>query len=115
MRRECDITFHSNDITTIDIHGGLTASAMEEMDTAFQKACEGNPSNIVLKFNEGGRINSTGIAIIINLMIDSRERGCRVYLTGMSRHFQKVFQLVGLNKYAEIVGSVDGIQAEEAD
>jgi anti-anti-sigma regulatory factor len=43
------------------------------------------------------------------------ERGCKVYLTGMSDHFRKVFGLVGLTKYAEILESVEEIQAEEPD
>ena len=104
MRRQCNITVHEgNDTATIEIHGDLTASAMEDMDAAYQKACSHNPSSILLKFDEKSHINSTGIAIIINMVIDSRERGCKVYLTGMSRHFRKVFQLVGLTKYAEIV------------
>jgi len=109
MRREYNITVHSNDTTTIEIHGDLTASAIDDMDAAYQEACSNNPSSILLKFHEKGHINSTGIAVIINLVIDSRERGCKVYLTGMSRHFRKVFHLVGLTKYAEIVESEDDI------
>ena len=110
MRRQCNIEVHEgSDTATIEIHGHLTASAMDDMDAAYQRACEHNPGNIVLKFHEDGRINSTGIAIIINLVIDSRERGCKVYLTGMSRHFHKVFQLVGLPGYAEIVESEEEI------
>jgi anti-anti-sigma factor len=116
MRRKCNIEVHEgSDTATIEIHGDLTASAMDDMDAAYQRAYEHKPGNIVLKFDEKSRINSTGIAIIINLVIDSRERGCKVYVTGMSRHFQKVFQLVGLTNYAEIVESVDKIRAEEAD
>ena len=116
MRRECSIKVHEDsDTATIEILGDLTASAMEDMNAAYQKASSNNPSNIVLKFGDRTHINSTGIAIIINLVIDSRERGGKVYLTGVSRHFQKVFQLVGLTKYAEIVESVDDIQAEESN
>ncbi len=116
MRRQCSITVHEgSDTSTIEIHGDLTASAQKDMDAAYQKACGHNPSNIVLKFDDRSRINSTGIAIIINLVINSRDKGCKVYLTGMSRHFRKVFQLVGLTKYAEIVEFEEDIQAEESD
>jgi anti-anti-sigma factor len=110
MRRESRIKVHEgNDTATIEIHGDLTASAMADMDAAYRKVSAHNPSNIMLKFQEDSHINSTGIAIIINLVIDSRERGCDVYLTGMSRHFRKVFQLVGLPKYAEIVESAEEV------
>ena len=83
------------------------------MDAAQQEACGLNPSSILVKFDGRSRINSAGIAILINLVIDSREQGCKVYLTGVSDHFRKIFGMVGLTKYAEIVESVEDIQAEE--
>ena len=79
------------------------------MDDAFQKACGYNPSNILLKFSARNRINSTGIAIIINLVIDGREKKCKVYLTGMSQHFRKIFGMVGLTGYADIVESAEEV------
>ena len=114
MRRECKITVHEDsDIATIELHGDLTASVQKDMDDAFQKACDRDPRGVILKFDTRSHINSTGIAIIINLVIDSREKGCKVYLTGMSQHFRKIFGMVGLTRYADIVESVGEIQAEE--
>ena len=116
MRRECKIKIYEDSgISIIEILGDLTASAQKEMDTAMQKACDHNPSSIMIKFNDKSRINSSGIAILINLVIDSREKGCEVYVTGMSDHFRKIFGMVGLTRYADIVESVDEIQTEEAD
>ena len=113
MRRECKIRVHEdNDIPTIEILGDMTASAMKDMDTAQQEVCGSNPSNILVKFNDRTRINSAGIAILINLVIDSRENGCNVYLTGMSDHFRKIFGLVGLTKYAEILESEEKMPDE---
>jgi len=116
MRRECNIKVHKdNDTAIIEILGDMTASAMKDMDAAQQEAFSHNPSRIVVKFSDKTRINSSGIATLINLVIDSQERGCKVYLTGMSDHFRKIFGLVGLTKYAEIVESVDDTKAEESD
>ena len=116
MRRESSIRVSKdNGLVTIEVGGDLTASTQKDMDAAFQEACGYNPSNILLKFGGRSRINSTGIAIIINLVIDSREKECKVYLTGMSQHFRKIFSMVGLTRYAEIVESVDEIQIQEQD
>ena len=35
------------------------------------------------------------------------------HLTNVSKHYRKIFGLVGLNKYAEIVESEDEIEVEE--
>ena len=36
-----------------------------------------------------------------------------MYLTGMSQHFRKIFGIVGLTRYAEIVESVEEIYTQE--
>jgi len=48
-------------------------------------------TTVMVKFDGRSRINSAGIAILINLVIDSREQGFKVYLIGMSDHFRKIF------------------------
>lgn len=110
MRRECMIKVNGDSkLAIIEILGDLTTSAEKDMDTAYQKACSYNPKNILLKFDGKSRINSAGIAIVINLVIESQEKGCEVYITGVSKHFQKIFELVGLTKYTKIVKSEEEV------
>ena len=62
MHRQCNIEVHEYcDTATIEIRGDLTASEIDDMDAAFQKASAHNPSSIVLKFHEDSHINSTAI------------------------------------------------------
>jgi len=110
MHRECKINVHGdNDLVTIEVVGDLTASAEKAMDAALQKACSYNPKNILLKFDGKGRINSAGIATVINLVIESQEKGCKIFITGVSKHFQKIFELVGLTKYTTIIESAEEV------
>ena len=109
MRRECKIKVRKDGgSAVIEVQGDLTASAERDMDAAYQKACSYNPSKIALKFGSKTRINSAGIAIVINLVIDGKEKGCEVFLTGVSKHYCKIFELVGLTKYTTIVESGTG-------
>ena len=104
MRRECNIAVRENDDTaTIEILGDLTASAEKDMDAAYQEARGHNPEKILLKFDGKSRINSAGIAIVINLVMAGREDESEVLIAGVSKHFRKIFQLVGLTKYTTIV------------
>ena len=106
MHRECSIKVHEdNDPLTIEVLGDLTASAEKDMDEAFRKACSYNPKNILLQFDGKSRINSAGIAVLINLVIESQEEGCKIFITGVSKHFRKIFELVGLTRYTTIVDS----------
>ena len=114
MRRECTVRVHKgDDFVTIEIKGDLTMSAVKDMDAAYQKACGYSPSNILLKFHDRTHINSSGLAILINLVIDSREKGCRIFVSGISRHYRKIFEITGLTKYTTIVESEDEITDEE--
>jgi len=110
MRRGCNIKIHEDKgLVTIEVLGDLTASAEKDMDAAYQKSCNYNPSNILLKFDGKSRINSAGIAIVINLVIESQESDRKVYITGVSKHFRKIFELVGLTKYTTIVDSAEEV------
>ena len=109
MHRECKINVHGDgELVIIEILGDLTASAEKEMDAAYQKACDYNAKKVLLKFDGKSRINSAGIAIVINLVIESQDKGCKVFITGVSKHFQKIFELVGLTKHTTIVDSEEG-------
>ena len=106
MRRECKIEINEGgEIATIAVLGDLTASAEKDMDVAYQKARGSNPKKILLKFDGKSRINSAGIAIVINLVMAGRDNDCEVFVTGISKHFRKIFELVGLLKYTSIVES----------
>jgi len=111
MRRECTIKASKigDDSVKIEILGDLTASAEKDMDSAYQEAMKYEPSNIILKFDGKSRINSAGIAILINLVIESQEKENKVYIAGVSQHFRKIFELVGLAKYTTIVESEEEV------
>jgi len=111
MHRECKINVHGdNQLAIIEVQGDLTASAEKEMDAKYQEACDYNASKVLLKFDGKSRINSAGIAIVINLVVESQEKECKVFISGVSKHFQKIFELVGLTKYTTIVDSEEEVR-----
>jgi anti-sigma B factor antagonist len=55
---------------------------------------------ILLDFTKVDYINSSGIALVIQLLIEAANSGQKVYAFGLSAHFTKVFTMVGITKYA---------------
>ena len=55
---------------------------------------------ILLDFTKVDYINSSGIALVIQLLIEASNSGQKVYAFGLSAHFVKVFTMVGITKYA---------------
>lgn len=94
-------------ITIFEILGDVTAAS----NAAFKQACEGPggqpPQKIVLKFDPASYINSGGIAVIIQLLARAKQQNQAVGITGLSDHFKKIFQMVGITRFAKVYESVD--------
>lgn len=58
---------------------------------------------VLLDFKGVDYINSSGIAIIIQLLLEAHKAGDRtIGIFGLTPHFNKVFTMVGVAKYAAI-------------
>ena len=55
---------------------------------------------IVLHFGAVEYLNSSGIALVIQLLIEASKTGQTVGICGLTKHFMKVFTMVGIPKYA---------------
>lgn len=60
-------------------------------------------ADVLLDFSGVDYINSSGIAIIIQMLLESHADGQRkIGIFGLTPHFAKVFNMVGVAKYAAI-------------
>ena len=92
-----------NDITLLHIRGDITAQSETVIHEAYKKAYEqGTAPKILIQFEEDAYINSGGIAILIQILALTRKNNQAVGITGLSEHFQKIFTMVGIAKYAGI-------------
>lgn len=83
LRFEGDITSFS-EAAVLGTYRGLPADAYP--------AC-------LLDFKKVEYINSSGIALIITLLMEASKAGRKVHCCGLTPHFKKVFEMVGLLKY----------------
>lgn len=103
MNRDIEILLSSkNDVSMIRIKGDVTAATGVKIEEAYQKVTNDGANKILLLFEKESYINSGGIAILIGIAAESREKKQTIRITGLSGHFQKIFHMVGLTKYTEI-------------
>jgi anti-sigma B factor antagonist len=57
---------------------------------------------ILLDFSGVDYLNSSGISLIIQMMIAARKSGQTIQTFGLTPHFQKVFTMVGIAKYTTL-------------
>ena len=89
-------------VAILALAGDVSSEAGESILNAYQ-SLKGGPVNVLLDFTRVSYINSSGIAIVIQLLIEAAQKGGpSISIFGLSRHFHKVFSLVGIDKYAPL-------------
>ena len=108
MNQETEINLkNQGDITIFDIQGDVTAFSEPFFNKAYQDANDQGTSKILLKFYEDAYINSGGIAILIQLLAETKRNNQQICISGLSNHFKKIFNMVGITKFAKIYNTVD--------
>jgi len=94
-------------MVVLDSHGDVTASAQEPLLDAYTEATEQGARTILLNFQAVEYLNSGGIAAVIALISRARQSDQRLLLTGLTPHYQLIFDIMGLTTYAPLFESED--------
>ena len=86
----------------VDLHGEISAQAEETLNLAYEEAIRVNPATIVLNFSKVDYINSTGIALILNLLVKAGRSHRRLYAYGLSDHYREIFRITRLSDFMRI-------------
>ena len=94
-------------VTILDIRGDITAFSESALGDAYRKASEQGAGKLLLKIEKEAYINSGGIAVLIQILAQTRRKDQRVAITGISEHFKKIFNMVGITKFADVFESTE--------
>ena len=98
-----------NAVTSIiDIQGEMTAVAEDALMAAYRKANQPGTQAIILNFSGLEYMNSSGIGLLVTLLIRINRQKQRLLSCGLSEHYQHIFKLTRLT-------DVIGIYETEAD
>ncbi|MFH1349436.1 MAG: response regulator [Pseudomonadota bacterium] len=102
------ISFRKVDDTAImDIEGNVTSLSEPLFTEIYEKASTSGARKILMHFKENASINGAGIGVLIQILSESKKRNQRVAITGISDNFKKIFQMVGITKYAKIYDTAE--------
>jgi anti-anti-sigma factor len=89
-------------VIVLAFSGDISSTSKEAILAAYHGLEVGN-SPLLLDFTGVDYINSSGIAIIIQMLLEAHKAGSRsIGIFGLSAHFKKVFTMVGISKYANL-------------
>ena len=87
-------------VTVLRFEGDISSASKEAVIGSYQSLSKTTVKTVMLDFTKVEYINSSGIALVIQLLIEASNSGQKVYAFGLSTHFVKVFTMVGITKYA---------------
>jgi anti-sigma B factor antagonist len=89
----------------IDIHGEINANAEPVLMDAYNQACAAGSQSILLNFEDLKYMNSSGIGLLVTLLIRARRQNQRLVAFGLNEHYRQIFELTRLNEAIAIYGS----------
>lgn len=95
-------------IGIIDIQGDVTGFAENILMDAFSQASNGSTKAILLNFSSLDYMNSSGIGLLVTLLIRTQRQKQKLMACGLSAHYEEIFKLTRLNEAI-------GIYANESD
>ncbi len=87
-------------VAVLRFEGDIASTSKEAVLGAYQARPKETTRLVLLDFTRVDYINSSGIALVIQMLIEAANSSQKVYAFGLSPHFTKVFTMVGITKYA---------------
>ena len=88
----------------IDIQGEVSAFAEQVLMDAYAEASTSTTSAIILNFSGLEYMNSSGIGLLVTLLIRVNRQKQRLLAFGLSQHYRNIFEITRLS---EAIGIYD--------
>jgi len=97
-----DIRQVDGGVSVIDVQGEITGFTENEMVQAYTQAVQPGVGIIVWNFNQLDYMNSSGIGLLLTLLIRARKQGVRMCAYGFNEHYMRVFEMSRLNEAIQL-------------
>jgi anti-sigma B factor antagonist len=92
----------NDQVSVIDIKGEVTGFAENNLMDAYTQATNGQTKAIVLNFSGLDYMNSSGIGLLVTLLIRAQRQKQHLHAYGLSEHYRNIFKLTRLNEAIQV-------------
>jgi anti-sigma B factor antagonist len=85
-------------VCVIDLEGEVTGFAEDKLMDAYTQACTNGTRAVILNFSQLDYMNSSGIGLLVTLLIRAQRQKTRLLATGLNQHYQQIFEITRLNE-----------------
>ena len=97
----------------IDVQGDITAQAETDLMNVYNEASQNGTRAIILNFSGLDYMNSSGIGLLVTLLIRVQRQKQRLLAYGLSDHYRQIFELTRLNEaiglYADETAAITAV------
>jgi anti-sigma B factor antagonist len=112
---EMHVRYFSPAISIIDIEGDLSATAEAVLMDAYTQASTPTTHIIMLNFVGLDYMNSSGIGLLVTLLIRINRQKQHLLCFGLSEHYQRIFKLTRLSDVIKLYATEDeAVEAAQA-
>jgi anti-sigma B factor antagonist len=97
-------------VAVIDIVGEITRDSDAALKEAYEQAADGADA-IVLGFVALEYMNSSGIGLLVTLLVRAQRNHQRILAFGLTEHYRQIFELTRLDEVIAIHDSEDAALA----
>ncbi|HSO71775.1 MAG TPA: response regulator [Thermodesulfobacteriota bacterium] len=97
---EIRVTLRKNNLAVLEVEGDVSSRSEPILKEAFQQALIKGSRKFLLRFTGKTSVNSAGVAVIIQLLLEAHRDSVPVAICGLSPNFKKLFEMVGVDNYA---------------
>ena len=104
---------HDAGTEVVDLTGVLDGDAAAAVTRAYE-ALPRDAERVLLNFAPMSFMNSSGIALVVELLAKARLDGRTVHATGLTEHYRHIFEITRLSDFMTIHADEDSAVAEAA-
>ena len=88
--------------SVIELHGDLSADGEGSVKEAYAAAVASGSGAILIDLSHAAYINTSGISVLIAVVMEAKKTGVLVLVAGASPHYKKVFDLVRFSSFVSM-------------
>ena len=89
-------------VAVIGLTGDVTAACENELMDAYREAGRAEIRGVVLDFTGLDYMNSSGIGLLVTLLVRVRREGRQISAFGLSDHYRQIFELTRLDEVISV-------------
>jgi anti-sigma B factor antagonist len=91
-----------DEVSVIDIIGSVTRAGDAALSEAYREASGNRTKGIILNFEKLDYMNSSGIGLLVTLLVRANRARQQLYACGLTEHYQDIFAVTRLNEAIHI-------------